>query len=78
LPKRWISFNIWCGSSLKAKLQLWKKKGKVPLCSIEVHLGSRRYNSYFFLTLALEGMSGQHHALATLYPQGNSPSVPLV
>jgi hypothetical protein len=35
---------------------LTKVKGKaVPLRSIEAHLGDRRYNSYSFLTSALEG-----------------------
>jgi hypothetical protein len=35
---------------------MFKKRGKaVPLRSIEAHLGDRNYNSYSFLTSALEG-----------------------
>jgi hypothetical protein len=56
-----------------------KKKGKVvPLRSIEAHLGERRYSSYSFLILALQGMSGQLHAPATLSPPGKEPPVPIV
>jgi hypothetical protein len=56
-----------------------KKKEKiVPLRSIEVHLGERRYSSYSFLTSALEGdewsASRPGHAL----PPGKEPPVPIV
>jgi hypothetical protein len=37
----------------------------------------RRYSSYCFLTLAVEGLSGQHHALVMLYPLGKNPWNPL-
>jgi hypothetical protein len=32
--------------------------------------GERKYSSYSFLTLTLDGVSGQRHALAALYPRG--------
>jgi hypothetical protein len=32
-------------------------------------MGERRYSSYSFTTLALDVVSGQHHALAALYPR---------
>jgi hypothetical protein len=54
-----------------------KVKGKVVLLhSIEEQLGERRYNSYSFLTPALEGVSGQHHTPAALYTWGKSPWYP--
>jgi hypothetical protein len=40
------------------------------------HRGMRRYSSYSF-TSALDGVSGQHHAPATFYPQGKAPWYPL-
>jgi hypothetical protein len=39
--------------------------------------GRARYSSYSFLTLALDGVSGHHHAPATLCP-GKWPPVPIV
>jgi hypothetical protein len=39
--------------------------------------GERRYSSYSFLTSALDGVSGQRHALAMLYSQGKDPWPPL-
>jgi hypothetical protein len=39
--------------------------------------GERRYSSYSFLTSALDGVSGQHHAPAALYPRGKDPRYPL-
>jgi hypothetical protein len=41
-------------------------------------LGERRYSSYSFTTSALDGVSGQHHAPAELYPPGKGPPVPIV
>jgi hypothetical protein len=35
------------------------------------------YSCYSFLTSTLDGVSGQHHALAALYPPGKSPRYPL-
>jgi hypothetical protein len=40
-------------------------------------MGERRYSSCSFLTSALDGVSGQHHALAALYPRGKDPRYPL-
>jgi hypothetical protein len=37
------------------------------------HLGERRYSSYSFLTSALDGVSGQRHALAALYRWKRDP-----
>jgi hypothetical protein len=37
------------------------------------HLECRKYSSYSFLTLALDAVSGQRHALAVLYPQEKDP-----
>jgi hypothetical protein len=33
-------------------------------------LGEKRYSSYSLLTSALDGVSGQRHAPAALYPRG--------
>jgi hypothetical protein len=35
--------------------------------------GERKYSSYSFTTSALDGVSGQRRAPATLYPRGKSP-----
>jgi hypothetical protein len=35
--------------------------------------GERNYSSYSFLILALDGVSGQRHAPAALYPRGKRP-----
>jgi hypothetical protein len=35
-------------------------------------LGKRRYSSYSILTSALDGVSGQRHASAALYPRGST------
>jgi hypothetical protein len=40
-------------------------------------LGERRYSSYSFTSSALDGVSGQSHASATLYPRGRGPCYPL-
>jgi hypothetical protein len=40
--------------------------------------GERRYSSYSFTTSALDGVSGQHHDPAALYPPGKGPPVPIV
>jgi hypothetical protein len=40
-------------------------------------LGERRYSSYSFSTSALDGVSGQRHAPAALYPQRKDPRYPL-
>jgi hypothetical protein len=41
-------------------------------------LGERRYSSYSFTTLALDGVSCQRHAPAALLPPGIGPPVPIV
>jgi hypothetical protein len=37
-------------------------------------MGERRYSSYSFLTSALDGMSGQRHAPAAIYPRKRTPA----
>jgi hypothetical protein len=59
-------------------IKIGKVSKVVPLRSIEAHLGDRSYSSYPFLTSALEGVSGQHHAPVALYPPGKEPPVPTV
>jgi hypothetical protein len=39
--------------------------------------GEEEYNFYSFKTSALDGVSGQRHALAALYFQGKDPRYPL-
>jgi hypothetical protein len=39
-------------------------------------LGERRYSSYSFTTSALDGVSGQRHDPAALYPRGKDPRYP--
>jgi hypothetical protein len=39
--------------------------------------GERKCSFYSFTTLALDGVSGQHHAPAALYPRGKDPRYPL-
>jgi hypothetical protein len=40
-------------------------------------LRERRYSSNSFMTSALDGVSGQPHAWAVLYPWGKDPPVPI-
>jgi hypothetical protein len=40
--------------------------------------GERSYSSYSFLTSAIDGVNGQRHALAALYPREKDPPVPIV
>jgi hypothetical protein len=55
------------------------KKGKaVPLRSIEAHLGDRRYSSYSFLSLALEGGEWSASRPGRALPPGKEPPVPTV
>jgi hypothetical protein len=45
-------------------------------CSASCHRGiwgGRRYSSYSFLTSALDGVSGQHHAPVLFYPRERTP-----
>jgi hypothetical protein len=39
--------------------------------------GEEVYSSYSFTTSAVDGVSGQHHAPAALYPPGKGPPVPI-
>jgi hypothetical protein len=39
--------------------------------------GERKYSSSSFTTRALDGVSGQRHALAALCPRGKNPRYPL-
>jgi hypothetical protein len=36
-------------------------------------LGERKYSFYSLLTSALDGVSGEHHAMAAFYPQERTP-----
>jgi hypothetical protein len=60
-------------------LRDYASKIKVKLfCCTECRAeGERRYRSYSFLTLALDGVSGQRNASAALYSQGKDPLYPL-
>jgi hypothetical protein len=40
-------------------------------------LGGKEYSSYLFTNSVLDGVSGQRHAPAALYPQGKDPRYPL-
>jgi hypothetical protein len=52
-------------------------KGKeVPVHTMEAQ-GERRYSSYSFMTSALDGVNGQHHAPAALFPPGKGPALPI-
>jgi hypothetical protein len=57
----------------------WQKE-RVSRYTPRRHLGGEegRCSSYSFLISALDGVSGQHHAPAALYPRGTDPPVPIV
>jgi hypothetical protein len=56
-----------------------KKKDKVvPLRSTEGHLGDRRYSSYSFLTLVLEGGEWSASRPGCALPPGKEQPVPIV
>jgi hypothetical protein len=52
-----------------------KKAKAVPLHATKA-LGERKYSSYSFSTSVVDGMSGQRHASAPLYPQGKDSRYP--
>jgi hypothetical protein len=54
-----------------------KKSKSSPATRHEGKCGERRYSSYSYLTSALDGVSGQRHAPAALYPRGKDPLYPL-
>jgi hypothetical protein len=49
-----------------------KKSKAVPLSQCR-RQGGEEYGSYSFLTTAQDGVSGQRHALALLYPRERNP-----
>jgi hypothetical protein len=53
------------GNRLVIAVHLSIQAKAVPLHAMEA-LGGRRYSSYSLLTLALDGVSSQHHAPAML------------
>jgi hypothetical protein len=60
----------------KFLLNLQKIKA-VPQHTYEAQ-GERRYSSYSFMALALDGVSCQRHALTVFYLRGKDPPVPIV
>jgi hypothetical protein len=48
-----------------------------PATAMQATSGKRRCWSYSFLTSALDGVSGQRHVPAALYPRKNDPSCSL-
>jgi hypothetical protein len=61
--------------SVMEDLQLLLGKGKtVPQ---HTYGGTGGYSFCSFMTLALDGVSGQRHASAMLYPWGKDPRYPL-
>jgi hypothetical protein len=51
---------------------IYKVSKTVPLRHADAK-GKRRYSSYSFLTSTLDGVSGQRHAPAALYPRERTP-----
>jgi hypothetical protein len=49
------------------------KRKAVPQHTYRGAKGERMYNSYSFTTSALDGVSGQRHAPAAIYPRGKEP-----
>jgi hypothetical protein len=47
-----------------------------PATAMQATRGEKGYSSYSFLISALDGVSGQHHAPAALYPRGKDPLYP--
>jgi hypothetical protein len=61
--KDWDSFQNYCKK--QSRYTPWRR------------LGEWKYSSYWFTTSALDGVSGQHHAQAALYPRGKDPRYPV-
>jgi hypothetical protein len=57
--------------------KLSKAKVNLSCCLHAGAKGERSYCCYSFLASALDGVSGQRHAPAMLYPQGKDPRYPL-
>jgi hypothetical protein len=64
----------WC--SVWLRNNSYSKGKAVPLHTMEAQ-EERRYSSYSFSTSALDGVSGQCHVPAALYPRGDDPWYPL-
>jgi hypothetical protein len=68
-------------SRLAVLFELWPlivKQEKLSLYRHEGDKGERKYSSYSFLTSALDGVSGQRHAPASIYPRKTTPSTHLI
>jgi hypothetical protein len=68
---KWMSNSkVWYAGILthKAKWWRWRNSKAVLLHTMQVLRGERQYSSYSCLTSALDGVHGQRHAPATLYP----------
>jgi hypothetical protein len=65
--------------NLKSHTQILNQLPKI-ICPATRHGGAweeRRYSSYSFTTSVLDGVIGQRHAQAALYPRGKNPRYPL-
>jgi hypothetical protein len=67
--------NEWAYTEINVVLKL--KAKAVPLHATKALGGERRYSSYSFSILTQDGVSGQSHALAALWPRGKDPRYPL-
>jgi hypothetical protein len=64
-----VAFTLgYAKSKVKVKLSRYRHAG----AKVEI-----RYSSYSFLTSTLDGVNGQRHAPAALYPRGKNPRYPL-
>jgi hypothetical protein len=63
-------------SEINVNVQNQSKKQSCPHTRHEGEKEKTNYNSYSFLTSALVEVSGQHHALAALYPRQRTPDTP--
>jgi hypothetical protein len=80
--KKWVFTNCFTGLkyievSTKSRFVSKKKEVKQSRYSPWRRMRERRYSSYSFTTSALDGVSGQRHAPAALYPRGKDPRYPL-
>jgi hypothetical protein len=60
--------KYFCGFQLRLLLESSKKAKLLRYHHVSA-MGERRYSSYSLFNLALDGVSGQRHAPAALYPQ---------
>jgi hypothetical protein len=67
----WIPGNV--GIRILLETWMYSKKEKLSRCTPCRRLWERTKSSYSFLTLALDGVSGQRHAPAALYLQAKVP-----